>query len=259
MRLISSNMLLFSIVAIGLSAAQGGDDRQPKKLPPALAQLISGSADNFIKRFDKNKRGYLTRDELPPRLAAAFDKFDADSDGKLDKKEVQEMLVVLRRRFGLTANPSANPANAGKPARAADAKQVERIIDNMLERMDTNKDGKISREEAKGRPLANNFDRLDTNKDGYLDRAELRRVAERLLAAQENNKEKGGADASPAGKPQPDFDALDSDADGRLTREELQGTPFADQFDQIDTNKDGKIDRKEFEAYFRKQAQKKEP
>ena len=120
--------------------------------------------------------------------------------------------------------------------------------------MDTNKDGKISKAEARG-PLARAFDQADTNKDGYLDKEELRRLATRFLA----NQPKPG-EARPGGAPaanEPDFDALDRNADGRLTRDELKGTPFYDVFDQIDTNKDGKIDRKEFAAYLRKQAEKK--
>jgi Ca2+-binding EF-hand superfamily protein len=247
-------ILVCSAGAPTLPAVHAGDNNnEPKKLPPAMAQLLSGSAENFIKRFDRNKRGYLTKDELPPRLAAVFDKFDANSDNKLDKNEVQEMLIVLRQRFGLNTPDPSKPGT--KPN---DTKQVEKIVARFLEQMDTNKDGKISREEAKG-PLANNFDRLDTNKDGQLDRSELRRAAERFLAARDNGKAGGPADSRPAAKPKPDFDALDSNADGRLTRAELQGTPFADAFDEIDTNKDGKIDRKEFEAYLRKQADKKAP
>ena len=40
-------------------------------------------------------------------------------------------------------------------------------------KLDTNKDGRISRDEAKADPrLAERFDQLDLNKDGYLDKAD---------------------------------------------------------------------------------------
>src|SRR5260370_3700939 len=70
-----------------------------------------------------------------------------------------------------------------KPAKKkdADSAQVDRMVQTMLDRFDVNKDGKISKEEAKGK-LAENFDRLDTNKDGYLDKEELRRAARFILA-----------------------------------------------------------------------------
>src|SRR5262245_17347925 len=56
----------------------------------------------------------------------------------------------------------------------------EQIVDMILQRMDTNKDGKISKEEAKDR-IAENFAAIDTNKDGYLDRAELLVMARRMV------------------------------------------------------------------------------
>jgi Ca2+-binding EF-hand superfamily protein len=102
------------------------------------------------------------------------------------------------------------------------------------------------------------FDAWDANKDGYLDKQELRRAVERLRQARAAARGKAAQGAAPAG-PRPDFDALDRDADGRLTRDEVKGSPLADQFDRIDTNKDGQIDRKEFEAYLKKQAGKKRP
>ena len=139
---------------------------------------------------------------------------------------------------GVTRSPNSDPA------------AVNRMVENMLERMDTNKDGKISKAEARG-PLADNFDRLDENKDGFLDKDELRKAAARFMA------QRGAVGG--AGPNAPDFDALDRDADGRLTREELKGTPYAEKFDEIDTNKDGKIDKKEFAAYLKKQAEKKSP
>jgi Ca2+-binding EF-hand superfamily protein len=219
------------------------------------AILANMSADNFIRRFDKNKDGVLTKDELPPHLAERFDKLDTNGDGKLDREEVEAFLKRLRERMA-TAKP-------GKPG--MESANAARTVDLILKRFDTNHDGKISKDEAKG-PLLKNFDRIDANRDGYLDRKELLRIApvlqkfmvNRVGAEQAVNKGKTNAPARPPAKPSgPDFDSLDSDADGRLSPNELKGTPLADAFDKIDANKDGKIDRKEFEAYLQREAIKK--
>ena len=47
-------------------------------------------------------------------------------------------------------------------------------FENMLKKMDDNKDGKISKSEVKGK-LKENFDRRDVNKDGYITENEMRR------------------------------------------------------------------------------------
>jgi Ca2+-binding EF-hand superfamily protein len=230
--------LLMALLVVGLfavlrPAAPGADD-PPKKDAPQAPDWIKLTPEEFLKRFDKNKDGVLTKDELPPGLARNFDRYDRDGDGKLDAKEVGQMLETARRFF------------ADKPAEkpAADNAAVERRVNDVFERMDTNKDGKISKEEAKNL-IAQNFDRIDTNKDGYIDKDELRRFVARNMAAG------GGGGPVPAAQG-PDFDALDKNADGRLTRDELKGTPYADKFDEIDTNKDGKIDKKEWAAWIKR-------
>jgi Ca2+-binding EF-hand superfamily protein len=136
-------------------------------------------------------------------------------------------------------------------AKTKKGKDVDQAVEAVLKRLDTNKDGKISRDEAKGKPLEKAFDVLDKNKDGYLDRNELRPWAERIGNTGQFLKTAKGFPESITDSRRPDFDALDKDADGRLTREELAGTPWAEVFDKIDANKDGRIDRKEFEAYFK--------
>jgi Ca2+-binding EF-hand superfamily protein len=118
--------------------------------------------------------------------------------------------------------------------------------------MDKNKDGKISRDEAQGR-IKENFDRIDTNKDGFLDREELLRMARAVLANGDGQTKGPGLGGFGLPSAKDDFDALDKNADGRLTREELKGTRYYDLFDQIDKNKDGKIDPKEWEEFHKKE------
>jgi Ca2+-binding EF-hand superfamily protein len=128
----------------------------------------------------------------------------------------------------------------------------EAMVDMILQRMDKNNDGKISRAEAEGR-IAENFDRIDTNKDGFLDRKELLEMARRIAANMGDRRPMMNPGAGIPGRPDPnDFDALDKNADGRLTRDELKGTRFAELFDEIDTDKDGKIDPKEWAAFHSK-------
>jgi Ca2+-binding EF-hand superfamily protein len=232
-------MLLATLALAWASTGSAQTTEKPKPVPPAFLELIKSSPEDFIKRFDKNKDGTLTPDEVPPFLAKTFDKVDTNGDGKLDRAEIAQLLRNLRKRFGVEAKAAANP-------------DVERVVNKLLAQFDTDKDGRISKAEAKGK-LAENFALFDTNKDGYLDRAELRRVAARLVGAP-----KGAPGAGPGAAPAgPDFDALDRNADGRLTRDELKGTPFASRFDEIDTNRDGQIDRREFEEFLKREAQKK--
>jgi Ca2+-binding EF-hand superfamily protein len=257
-------IVLFALLVSAMIASAGSaaDDKTDKKKEPgkALAEFLKLSTDEVIKRLDKNGDGALQKDELPPALARAFDRFDKNNDGKLDRGEVEAMMAALRKRFGEAAPEPATPAKEkdkkekekDKP-KTNDA-EVDKMVDRILERLDKNKDGKISKDEAQG-GLAENFDRLDANKDGFLDRQELREVAKRMLA----NGAGGGGPGAGRGPAIPDFDAYDKDADGRLTREEVKGTPLEALFDAMDANKDGKVSRKEFDAYYRKQAEKNPP
>jgi hypothetical protein len=61
------------------------------KLPPDLAELHKQGAEAFIKKFDANGDGVLTREECPPFLAKYFERFDVNNDKKLDKNEIAQM------------------------------------------------------------------------------------------------------------------------------------------------------------------------
>ncbi len=170
---------------------------------------------------------------------------------------------ILQVCFALFAFvPGAIAQDPKKPDKPQDNKpdrptppagmSAEAIVNSILERMDANKDGKISKAEAKNR-IADAFDMADTNKDGFLDRKELLALAQRFGPMPPPGRPgmPGGFRPGQFGpRPDPlDFDALDKNADGRLTRDELRATRFIDNFDAIDKNKDGKIDPYVWAAY----------
>ncbi|MBT8244148.1 MAG: EF-hand domain-containing protein [Winogradskyella sp.] len=51
--------------------------------------------------------------------------------------------------------------------------------DQLIAKMDANKDGKLSKSEIKG-PLANDFSKVDTNNDGYISKEELEKAPKPL-------------------------------------------------------------------------------
>jgi Ca2+-binding EF-hand superfamily protein len=203
-------LLAFLASVLASSAQPPRGRRAPDKtLPAAKGKARKASpyfdADEFLRKYDKNKDGYLSRDELPERFRHNFDRLDTNKDGKLSRAELQKGMhhLLPRRRpsdvvFTLVEMSDCDEccaeelqiiydflrkldtnkdgkihADELKTAREA---LVKKRVDAIFKDLDTNKDGKISRKEAKGR-IKRHFDELDTNKDGFIDRDELMRAA----------------------------------------------------------------------------------
>ncbi len=113
----------------------------------------------------------------------------------------------------------------------AAAAQSDGAMKGKMHKIDTNGDGKISRDEAaQYKGLAKHFDQIDTNKDGFLSKDELK--------------------ASHAKRADARFRAIDRDGDGRISRAEADAKAprLSKHFDQIDTNKDGYLSKDEIAA-----------
>jgi Ca2+-binding EF-hand superfamily protein len=217
------------VLTLTTATARAGEKPPPKKpVPPAIQELLKSTPEDFIKRFDKDGDGKLSKEEAPPAVAKGFEKSDRNGDGQLDRDEVRALQGVLRQLMGTPPPPLGTTP--------------DEVIANLLKQFDANKDGKLAKAEVKGR-IAEAFDKLDQNQDGQLDRKELRFLAERTLAQQK---------AGPFAGAMPDFDALDKDADGRLSRAELAGTPWAARFAEIDADSSGGVDRRELERFLEK-------
>ena len=114
-------------------------------------------------RQDTNNDGTLSFGEAAARTAAQFQRLDADKDGKL----VPEELGPRGHRgphgpdgAGMMQRPEGPRGGLGQGRGM------------MIERLDTNKDGRISRDEMRAQ-ADERFARLDGNKDGFIDKAEM--------------------------------------------------------------------------------------
>lgn len=112
-----------------------------------------------------------------------------------------------------------------------------------LTQADTNKDGKISRAEAKA-AQNRSFERLDSNGNGELDRQEFDKGQPGLPAnADEQDKQRRQRIIKGW------FDNIDSNGDGKISKSEYQQA-VAPYFDRMDGNGDGSISSDELKKAF---------
>jgi len=131
-------------IVLAVLAALGSAPAFAVDTPPA-------DGPHGVAKLDKNGDGMIDRSEAAaaPRLAGKFDSLDKNKDGKLSSDEL----------------PKRGDFRHGAHDRMA--------------KLDTNNDGRISREEAKADPkLAARFDKMDVNKDGYVDKADFQARAQ---------------------------------------------------------------------------------
>ena len=154
-----------STAAVAASAQNSATSAQAPQ--PLTRAAYMQRVDNSFVTVDVNKDGFMDRAEIESaetkimsarkstalrQRETAFRTMDANKDGSLSLQEYNAALVAA-------------------PLRKADATPV-------LNRLDTNKDGKISPAENRAPSMAQ-FDRADTNKDGVLSANERKAPARR--------------------------------------------------------------------------------
>lgn len=175
------------------------------------------------QRFDRNNDGRVTLEEWngDPKAFAAL---DLDGNGVLDARDRQ-----LARR----ALPRTPP----------DPFVSQRLllpgVDEVMARLDTDKDGKLSREEVRTDRLALLLEAADSNRDGFLDRSELARAIRRVAdVVGERDRGRGRIPA-----PEIPFAAWDKNGDGRLEAHEWVEHRYL--FAIIDRDRDAAVTREE--------------
>jgi hypothetical protein len=142
-------VLLFAATLLVLSTASLSLAAEPKKTEPAPTKTHRPSDVVFIL-IETSEYDDQAGDELQ-RMYDLLRKLDKDKTGHIDA----EALKTARHQI------------------------IEDRADALMAKLDADKDGKISRDEACGRILEH-FERIDANHDGFIERDELvRAIAQR--------------------------------------------------------------------------------
>lgn len=90
-------------------------------------------------------------------------------------KQIKLVLVIMG--LSLTVVSCKTKKEAVNPDRPSSSERGRKGRPNMEEvfKMDTNKDGKLSKSEVKG-PLLRDFDKIDTSGDGLISKEELEKA-----------------------------------------------------------------------------------
>lgn len=115
--------------------------------PDEIANAVKEHAQTVFSRLDKNGDGKLGKDEFPGK-PERFAALDTSGDGFVTKEELKAASKKARERFSQI-----------KPGK------------RLWEKVDTNKDGKVSREEYTA-AVTRIFEFLDRNEDGVLSEAD---------------------------------------------------------------------------------------
>lgn len=162
--------------ASGGAGSAAGQPEDPVPGLPVPRRMRSGdSPDQATADTGEPRRGFRGgrgSDEMRQRMAEMRQRFDTNSDGKIDEDE----RVAMR-----------------------EARVKERVS-----RIDSDGDGKISRQEAEGAPgrrMLRDFDAVDANQDSVISPEELE-AAMSERRSQRRERWRGRGDGEPGGAPE---------------------------------------------------------
>ena len=112
---------------------------------------------------------------------------------KLGPLFLSASMVLAAVAMPVMGQPASSPAPAQEPAKKPSKGEQQAL--KWFNMLDTNRDGRISREEAKlafrlSPAIAEYFRDADLNGDGYLTEQEIRTVAERRRAERQRQRER---------------------------------------------------------------------
>jgi len=185
----------------------------------SLATAALADGPGFLKSADLNKDGTIDQTEFQTSRDKWFTDLDTNKDGFVTADELKAFGDKMHAEW---AKKHAD-ANADQGAQPKDEHHGD-FAEHILKRVDTDKDGKISKAEfdTEGATM---FKRLDKNADGK-------------IASDEMPQHRWGRFAGHM------FDRMDANGDGQVTKAEFSAAGDK-MFQKMDKNGDGIIEKDE--------------
>lgn len=234
----------------------------PEPVVVSIPQRPAGRAGNFdLSQLDRNKDGNISKDELPEPLKERFQRaFDQYGQDQIPVQVLQQLA-----RGQAPGSPAPDRADMKKvmeeKSMQQDAPDRGRIL-AAVKRLDTDRDGKLSKTEAARAPGLLRL--LDRDRNGEISASELAAMnRNRSDSNPRSNRKSDTESARPAPQTtQPRstaanaiFARLDTDKDGKLTGDEVPAR-MRQNARQLDVNGDKAISAEEFLRAVRRQEQR---
>ena len=182
--------LLAIIAAVVFPMISMADEPAAQPEPQKVQKERKAPQGPTLFRFDANKDGVVTKDELPKDnkfVEGMFNHTDADKDGKVTKEEETARKAELKKRYEQYRAKAGDRPQRPMPPRGQrpqgqrpqgprpDFKAPQGPRPQMtLFRFDANKDGVVTKDELPkdNKFVEGMFDRSDADKDGKVTKAE---------------------------------------------------------------------------------------
>jgi len=192
-----SNLLLLALplLFVGVSVAQ-----PPERSPDSEGGRTSGPTPDMFMRsmpvlaaLDANKDGVISKEEIS-NATKALQALDRNKDGELTEQEMRPDFSAMRGRSGRPSEfggrggfgrspqggrPEGGRGGARPGGENSNLDRMKQIQDVMFEQRDTNKDGKLGRDEMPEQ-MAGRLEQIDTNDDGSVSRSEMEAMMSRM-------------------------------------------------------------------------------
>jgi Ca2+-binding EF-hand superfamily protein len=172
-----------------------------------------------MARWDADRDGKATKDELLANARKRFAEFDLNSDGKITDDDLPP---IMRGRNVLKGDDGTGGGFGGLRPRRGGGMLGE------LRQADADKDGAVTLDEALAH-ATKRFETFDTSKDGSIEPADFDAARKEMIAY----------------RTQRFIHRFGADKDGRITREQFDKVA-KQRFAERDLNNDGKLDRDDF-------------
>lgn len=157
----------------GVAQAQESASQETMPATPHQEEAVKEVTSELFGKLDQDRNDLVSRTEAEsvPALSESWTRYDENGDGSLDATEFS----AFEQSSAGTAHTTGVAASAQTETdMPATPHQEEALQQELVDRLDRNGDGVVSRQEADAEAsVAADWNRLDKNRDGRLDEQEL--------------------------------------------------------------------------------------